>query len=91
MKPDPTDPIRWNAILTRDRSMDGRFVYGTLSTGIYCRPSCASRPARPESVVFHETAEAAREGGFRACLRCHPDQPETWGLTSNLLTQGRSR
>ena len=65
------------AIRNRDVSMDGRFVYGTLSTGIFCRPSCASRPARPESVVFHETAEAAREGGFRACLRCYPDQPET--------------
>jgi hypothetical protein len=40
VKSDPIDPIRWNAILTRDRSMDGRFVYGTLSTGT----STAARP-----------------------------------------------
>ena len=79
MNPDRIDSARWQAILTRDRSMDGRFVYGTLSTGIFCRPSCAARPARPESVVFHETAEAAGEGGFRACLRCRPDQPQAWG------------
>jgi methylphosphotriester-DNA--protein-cysteine methyltransferase len=91
VNPDRIDSARWQAILTRDRSMDGRFVYGTLSTGIFCRPSCAARPARPESVVFHETAEAAREGGFRACLRCRPDQPQAWGQPQTFLTQGRSR
>ena len=69
---------RWQAVRSRDRSMDGRFVYGVRSTGIFCRPSCPSRPARAENVIFHETAEAAREGGFRACLRCCPDQPDTW-------------
>ncbi|WP_245408799.1 Ada metal-binding domain-containing protein [Rhizobium wuzhouense] len=92
MSHDPTEDARWTAIQTRDRSMDGHFVYGVLSTGIVCRPSCPSRPARPENVVFHETVEAAREGGFRPCLRCRPDQPETWGkLERPALTPGRSR
>ena len=34
------DDIAWAAVLRRDRTYDGRFVTGVLSTGIYCRPSC---------------------------------------------------
>ena len=45
------------------------------TTGVYCRPSCAARPARPENVAFHATAAAAERAGFRACKRCKPDQP----------------
>ncbi|SIQ45037.1 Metal binding domain of Ada [Rhizobium sp. RU33A] len=79
MKPDLTDDnARWQAVRIRDAAMDGLFVYGVLSTRIFCRPSCPSRPARRESLVSLQTPEAAREGGFRACLRCRPDQPETW-------------
>jgi AraC family transcriptional regulator of adaptative response/methylated-DNA-[protein]-cysteine methyltransferase len=77
MSADPIDDARWHAIRTRDASQDGLFVYGVRSTGIFCRPSCPSRPARPENVVIHETAEAALAGGFRACLRCRPIEPES--------------
>lgn len=85
-------PDQWHAIRTRDTAMDGRFFYGVTSTRIVCRPSCPARPARPESVHVFETVEAAREGGFRACLRCRPDQPETWVKPRALsLTPGRSR
>lgn len=92
MKPDLTDDdARWQAIRTRDASHDGLFVYGVRSTGIFCRPSCPSRPARPENIVFLETAEAARAGGFRACLRCRPDQPETCAVPlPRSFTPGRS-
>ncbi|MDM7982564.1 MAG: Ada metal-binding domain-containing protein [Rhizobium sp.] len=93
MNPDLTeDDTRWQAVRTRDAAMDGHFVYGVLSTRIFCRPSCPSRPARPENVTFYETREAAREGGFRACLRCRPDKPETWAEpVDRRLTPGRSR
>lgn len=74
----PPTPQQWQVIVDRDASQDGGFVYGVLSTGIFCRPSCPSRPARPRSVVCLETAEAAHAGGFRACLRCRPDSPESW-------------
>lgn len=77
--PRPPTPAQWQAIHARDAAGDGLFFYGVRSTGIVCRPSCPSRPARPENIVIHETVEAAREGGFRPCLRCRPDQPETWG------------
>ena len=68
------DP-RWAAVLARDPSADGRFVYSVATTGVYCRPSCAARRARPEHVAFHATTADAERAGFRPCLRCRPDRP----------------
>jgi AraC family transcriptional regulator of adaptative response/methylated-DNA-[protein]-cysteine methyltransferase len=68
------DP-RWAAVAARDAAADGRFFYSVRTTGVYCRPSCAARPARPENVEFHATAADAERAGFRACRRCKPDQP----------------
>lgn len=68
-----TDDDRWQAVLRRDRSADGGFVTGVLSTGIYCRPSCAARHPRRENVRFFADGAAARSTGLRACLRCRPD------------------
>ncbi|MGF7159606.1 AraC family transcriptional regulator of adaptative response/methylated-DNA-[protein]-cysteine methyltransferase [Rhodoligotrophos appendicifer] len=67
------DP-RWPAVAARDASADGRFVYTVKTTGIYCRPSCPSRLAKPEHVGFAESAAAAEALGYRACKRCRPDQ-----------------
>jgi AraC family transcriptional regulator of adaptative response/methylated-DNA-[protein]-cysteine methyltransferase len=69
------DDPRWSAVLARDAGADGRFVYSVRTTGVYCRPSCGSRRARPENVRFHADAAAAEQAGFRACLRCEPDRP----------------
>jgi AraC family transcriptional regulator of adaptative response/methylated-DNA-[protein]-cysteine methyltransferase len=63
----------WRAVLARDRRADGRFVTGVLTTGIYCRPSCAARHPRRENVRFFADGAAARAGGLRPCLRCSPD------------------
>ena len=68
------DP-RWAAVQARDAHADGSFFYSVRSTGVYCRPSCAARAARPENVAFHATAADAERAGFRPCLRCKPDQP----------------
>lgn len=68
------DP-RWQAVVARDGSQDGKFVYSVQSTGVYCRPSCAARLAKPENVRFHATCEAAERAGFRPCKRCKPNQP----------------
>src|SRR6202034_840840 len=62
----------WQAVQSRDRGADGAFVYAVRSTGIYCRPSCASRKPRREQVEFYSLPEAAEQHGFRACLRCRP-------------------
>ena len=62
----------WQAVATRDATMDGQFFYAVQSTGIYCRPGCPSRRPRREHVQFFRQAEAAEQAGFRACQRCHP-------------------
>lgn len=69
-----SDP-RWVAVVARDREADGKFFYSVKTTGVYCRPSCAARTARPENVEFHLTAADAERAGFRPCKRCKPDQP----------------
>lgn len=63
---------QWEAILKRDATADGRFVYAVRSTGIYCRPSCASRKPRKNNVLIFEFPEMAEGRGFRPCLRCAP-------------------
>lgn len=65
------DP-RWIAVQARDKAADGQFWYAVRTTGVYCRPSCASRPAQPENVSFHASPAAAEAAGFRACKRCNP-------------------
>jgi AraC family transcriptional regulator, regulatory protein of adaptative response / methylated-DNA-[protein]-cysteine methyltransferase len=64
----------WEAVSRRDRTQDGSFFFGVSTTGVYCRPSCASRPAKRENVSFFATAEAAERAGYRACKRCRPDK-----------------
>ena len=67
----------WNAVVSRDASRDGSFVFAVRSTGIYCRPSCPARRPRREQVRFFQVAEAAEQAGFRACRRCHPRRAAT--------------
>lgn len=67
-----SNPELWNAVLARDASRDGSFVFAVRSTGIYCRPSCPARRPHREQVRFFKLPEAAEQAGFRACKRCHP-------------------
>jgi AraC family transcriptional regulator of adaptative response/methylated-DNA-[protein]-cysteine methyltransferase len=71
------NPELWNAVIARDSSRDGSFVFAVRSTGIYCRPSCPARRPRPEQVSFFPVPEAAEQAGFRACRRCHPRRART--------------
>ncbi len=68
----PTSAAMHAALAARDTRLDGVFVYGVVTTGVYCRPSCASRPAKPANVRFFATPALAEDAGFRACKRCHP-------------------
>lgn len=68
------DERRWDLVVRHDRSGDGTFVYAVSSTGVYCRPSCASRRPRRERVQFFETPAEADRAGFRPCRRCRPDR-----------------
>jgi AraC family transcriptional regulator of adaptative response/methylated-DNA-[protein]-cysteine methyltransferase len=70
---DLTDDNAWEAVMRRDRAFDGRFVTGVLSTGIYCRPSCAARHPARKNVRFFADGNQAMSAGLRACKRCLPD------------------
>jgi len=67
------DKQAWAAVMRRDRTFDGQFVTGVLSTGIYCRPSCAARHPARANVRFFADGAQARAAGLRACKRCLPD------------------
>jgi AraC family transcriptional regulator of adaptative response/methylated-DNA-[protein]-cysteine methyltransferase len=71
-EPATADDPRWARILARDAGADGSFWYSVVTTGVYCRPSCSSRAARPANVTIHDTLDAARAVA-RACRRCNPD------------------
>jgi AraC family transcriptional regulator of adaptative response/methylated-DNA-[protein]-cysteine methyltransferase len=70
----PSADDAWRAVATRDAAADGRFVYAVITTGVFCRPSCPSRrPLRENARFFPSSSDAAR-AGYRACLRCQPEQ-----------------
>jgi AraC family transcriptional regulator of adaptative response/methylated-DNA-[protein]-cysteine methyltransferase len=80
------DP-RWAAVRARNAEADGTFYYGVSTTGVYCRPSCTARPARPENVSFYRTPEEAEKAGFRPCKRCRPDRPAVSGQYLDRVTR----
>jgi AraC family transcriptional regulator, regulatory protein of adaptative response / methylated-DNA-[protein]-cysteine methyltransferase len=45
-----------------------------LTTGVFCRPSCAARLPLRQNVRFYLSAEAAAADALRPCRRCHPLQ-----------------
>lgn len=61
------------AVRSKDARFDGWFYTAVLTTRIYCRPSCPALPPKPENMVFHPSAAACQQAGFRACKRCRPD------------------
>jgi AraC family transcriptional regulator of adaptative response/methylated-DNA-[protein]-cysteine methyltransferase len=67
-----SDDERWAAVSRRESQADGVFFYAVKTTGVFCRPSCASRQPRRENVAFFTDAAAARAAGFRDCKRCQP-------------------
>jgi AraC family transcriptional regulator, regulatory protein of adaptative response / methylated-DNA-[protein]-cysteine methyltransferase len=69
------EETRLRAVRARDPSADGTFFYAVLTTGVFCYPSCAARPARLENLRFFDTREAAAQAGYRPCRRCRPDLP----------------
>ncbi|MBI2253507.1 MAG: helix-turn-helix domain-containing protein [Proteobacteria bacterium] len=81
----------YRALKARDSRFDGRFFVGVTSTGIYCRPICPAPSAKFANCRFFGSAAAAREAGFRPCLRCRPETaPEigAWSGTSNTVRRG---
>src|SRR5690554_3509006 len=63
---------QWEAIINNDAYYDQQFYYAVKSTGIFCRPSCKSRPPKRENIHIYLTAEEAMKGSYRPCKRCRP-------------------
>ena len=78
------DAEKWSAALARDASMDGIFVVGVRTTGIYCRPSCPSKHPLRENVQFFSVPDEGEKAGFRACKRCRPREQNSH---SELITR----
>lgn len=86
----PPHDVCYRALSTRDPRFDGRLFVGINSTGIYCRPICPARTAKPENCHFFPSAAAAQGAGFRPCLRCRPEiSPDAaaWRGTSNTVSR----
>lgn len=69
------------AFQAKDPSFDSVFYVAVRTTGIFCRPSCPSRP-HLDNVEFFGTPRDCLEAGYRPCLRCHPmeagGRPPSW-------------
>ena len=76
---------QWRAVETKNREFDGAFYFGVKTTGIFCRPSCSSRPPKRQNVAFFVTPGEAEKAGFRACLRCKPKNKYEPGATAVLI------
>lgn len=71
--PAQIDPeTAWQQVLSRDASAG--FVYGVVTTGVFCRPWCKSRRPLRENVRLFATLSDAASAGFRACRRCKPEE-----------------
>ena len=64
--------FRYAVIARRDQSFDGKFWFGVLTTGVFCRPGCAARTPLAKNVRFYDSVESALADGLRPCLRCRP-------------------
>jgi AraC family transcriptional regulator of adaptative response/methylated-DNA-[protein]-cysteine methyltransferase len=82
-----SDEARWAAVSGRDRGADGAFVYGVVTTGIYCRPGCASRAPRRANVRFFGTPAEAEAAGLRPCKRCAPQAPRADGAEAAAIAR----
>jgi len=78
---------RWEIVNTKNRAFDGAFFFGVSSTGIYCKPSCASRRPKRENVSFFLTFEQAENAGFRSCRRCHPKESNSISPPAQLIVK----
>jgi AraC family transcriptional regulator of adaptative response / DNA-3-methyladenine glycosylase II len=86
----PPQDVCYRALRSRDPRFDGRLFVGITSTGIYCRPICPARTAKPVNCRFFPSAAAAQAAGFRPCLRCRPEiSPDAaaWRGTSNTVSR----
>jgi AraC family transcriptional regulator of adaptative response/methylated-DNA-[protein]-cysteine methyltransferase len=67
--PDRREMVR--ACREKNAEYDGVFFVAVKTTGIFCRPSCPSRP-NPDNVEFFGSVKECLAAGYRPCQRCRP-------------------
>ncbi|MEO8649377.1 MAG: bifunctional DNA-binding transcriptional regulator/O6-methylguanine-DNA methyltransferase Ada [Acidobacteriota bacterium] len=75
---------RWRAVVSRTDAFDGMFYFAVRTTGVFCRPSCRAKHAKRENVTFFSSAAEAELAGFRACLKCRPNEAGLSGPSARL-------
>lgn len=89
-QPEPvSDDRAWRAVVQRDTRFDGTFVYAVRSTGVYCKPSCASRKPLRTNVRFFSSPDKADAAGFRPCRRCRPGDASFKGAGDASIERAR--
>src|SRR5690242_15892751 len=71
------------AFQEKNADYDGLFYVAVNTTGIFCRPSCPSKP-NPENVEFFGSVRDCWFAGYRPCKRCRPLEangaPPEWAV-----------
>lgn len=62
----------YESLVRRDPAGEGVFFVGVKTTGVFCRPTCASRTPNARNVEFFSTSGQALHAGYRPCKRCRP-------------------
>lgn len=86
MDPQTLDALRWQTVVSKERSTEQPFLYAVVTTGVFCRPGCPSRQPNRENVRFFDSCKQAMQAGYRPCKRCQPiddGQPE-WTLVIDI-------
>ena len=77
----------WTAVVKKDRTQNGRFFVGVLTTGVFCRPWCPARTPLRKNVRFYASPADALQDGLRPCRRCRPlDGAGEQSSTSSIAT-----
>lgn len=72
LAPEPVTDEQWRAVITNDTAYDGVFYYAVKTTGIFCRPSCKSRPPKRENIGAFQSSDEALTAHYKPCKRCKP-------------------
>lgn len=67
----PTRREMLQAFRGKKADYDGVFFVAVKTTGIFCRPSCPSRP-HADNVEFFGSIRECLFAGYRPCKRCRP-------------------
>ncbi|MBX4900114.1 bifunctional DNA-binding transcriptional regulator/O6-methylguanine-DNA methyltransferase Ada [Sinorhizobium sp. B11] len=65
----------------------GLVFRGVVTTGVYCRANCISRPPRPENMRRFVCVAEAEAAGFRPCRRCRPNEEEFAKRNTTLVAE----